>query len=372
MSTLLFAGALAVGFLSGCSANADKGISADASRATTSVEKGGIDETGPYDVVENWFKPFHEGREQCVLGVFAESPNRIYMVSEVEVPSTRPVGNCANERQVPGSHSHYIFIVDGNGKLIEDWTQWNELFSRKPDKTQGMPHSVKISPYDPDKHVWVVNRDAHQIHEFTHDGKQLVMTIGEKYVAGTDDKHFNLPADIAFFPDGSFVVADGYGNSRVAKFDRNGKFLATWGTKGSGPGQFQLPHSVAIDGQRRVYVADQRNRRVQIFDENGKYLDEWPHIRGGVYLMPTQDQAMWLLTGSTNRLLKYDLNGKLLTYWGTANTTELFPGSLYAAHSFSVDSDGNLYVADYRNKRAQKFTPKKNADRSRLTGQPLK
>src|SRR5687768_3834946 len=118
MLTLLVAVALAGGFLSGCGANADKGISADA----TSVEKGGIDETGPYDVVENWFKPFHEGREQCVLGVFAQSPNRIFMVAEVEVPATRPVGNCSNEREVAGSHSHYIFVVDGNGNLIEDWT----------------------------------------------------------------------------------------------------------------------------------------------------------------------------------------------------------------------------------------------------------
>ena len=333
-------------------------------------QKGGIDLTGPYDVVPNWFKPLHEGRQQCVLGVFAESPSRIYLVTEVEVPSTRPVGNCTSERMAPGSHSHFIMVVNGNGEVIEDWKQWDSLFV-DAGKPIGMPHSVKISPYDPEKHVWIVNRDAHQVHKFTHDGKQLVLSLGEKGVAGNDDKHLNLPADIAFMPDGSVLVADGYGNSRVVKFDASGKFVASWGTNGSGPVQFKVPHGVAVDSQRRIYVADRDNERVQVLDENGKYLDSWPDIKGIVSVVVTRDQAVWALTGTTNRLAKYDLKGRLLTYWGTANTQGVFPGSLYAPHSFSVDSAGNLYVADYRNHRAQKFTPKANADRSRLVAQPV-
>jgi peptidylamidoglycolate lyase len=336
-----------------------------------SSEKGGIDLTGPYDVVENWFKPLHEGRQQCVLGVFAESPNRIYLVTEVEVPATRPVGNCTSERSVAGSHSHFILVLNGQGQVIEDWSQWNTLFPWDA-SGHGMPHSIKINPYDAEKHVWIVNRDAHLIHSFTHDGKQLVMTLGEKNVSGNDDKHFNLPADIEFLPDGSFLVADGYGNSRVVKFDRNGKYLTAWGTNGSGPGQFKVPHGVAVDSDRRVYVADRDNQRVQVFDANGKYLDEWPNIRGIVFLMATRDRALWVLTGSTNRLLKYDLSGHLQTYWGTANTQGVFPGSLYAPHSFSVDSDGALYIADYRNHRVQKFVPRAAADRTRLVGQPVK
>ena len=89
-----------------------------------------------------------------------------------------------------------------------------------------------------------------------------------------------------------------------------------------------MPHGVTIDAQRRVYVADRDNRRIQIFDENGRYLDEWPDIRGIVFVMATRDQHIWALTGTTNRLLKDDLKGQLLTYWGTANIDPPGPGSV--------------------------------------------
>jgi DNA-binding beta-propeller fold protein YncE len=336
-------------------------VAAVVSQAKSPDSKGGIDETGPYTVVDNWFKPLHPGRQQCVLGVYAESADRVYVVSEVEVPSTPAVGNCTAERSVPGAHSHFILVLNRNGEVIEDWSQWNGLF--------GMPHTVKMNPFDPEKHVWIVNRDNHQIHEFTHDGKQLVLTLGEKGVPGDDASHFNLPADISFLPDGSFVVADGYGNSRVVKFDAHGKYLLAFGSNGSGPGQFKVPHSIAIDSQRRLYVADRDNQRVQVFDENGTFLDQWPNIRGIVFLFATQDRAVWAMTGTTNRLLKYDRDGHLQTYWGTANTQGIFPGSLYAPHGFSVDPEGSLYIADYRNHRVQKFVPSAGADRSRLIGQ---
>jgi DNA-binding beta-propeller fold protein YncE len=325
-------------------------------------QKGGIDATGPYDPVPNWFKPLHDGRIQCVSGVAAESPDRIYLVTEVEVAASQPAGGCTPERSKPSAHSHFILVVDGTGKVIEDWSQWNNLF--------GFPHTVRINPYDPEKHVWIINRDAHQVHEFTRDGKQLVMTLGEFNVPGTDARHFGLPADIAFLPDGSFFVADGYFNSRVVKFDKNGKYQLAWGAFGSGPGQFRVPHGVAIDGQRRVYVADRDNNRVQIFDEDGHYLDEWRNIRGAVaHVMATRDQAVWVLTLTTGRLLKYDLAGHLLTYWGTESRDRPFPGSFSGPHQFTVDSAGNLYVADFRN-QVLKFVPKPGADPSRLIGQP--
>src|SRR5262245_1379505 len=106
------------------------------------LQKGGIDETGPYDVVVNWFKRLHEGKIQCVSGVAAESPNLIYLVTEVEVPSTLPGGGCTQERAKPNAHSHFILVVDGNGQVIEDWSQWNNLF--------GFPHAIRINPYDPE------------------------------------------------------------------------------------------------------------------------------------------------------------------------------------------------------------------------------
>jgi DNA-binding beta-propeller fold protein YncE len=138
-----------------------------------------------------------------------------------------------------------------------------------------------------------------------------------------------------------------------------------------------VPHGVTIDAERRVYVADRDNMRIQIFDENGRYLDEWPDIRGIVFMLATRDKHIWALTGTTNRLLKYDLSGRLLTYWGTGNidppgagfSQVTAAGTLNAPHAFSVDTDGNLYIADYRNHRVLKFVPRPRADRSRLVGQ---
>ena len=163
-----------------------------------------------------------------------------------------------------------IIIVDGAGKMIESWTQWDKLF-------QGGrgPHKVKISPYDPERHVWVIDDLRQQIFKFTRDGKQLVLTLGEAGVTGKDEKHFGRPTDIAWLPDGSFFVADGYTNSRIVKFDKNGKYLTAWGTKGIGPGQFNLPHTIVIDSRNRVLVGDRTNKRVQIFDLEGKFLEMW-------------------------------------------------------------------------------------------------
>jgi DNA-binding beta-propeller fold protein YncE len=197
----------------------------------------------------------------------------------------------------------------------------------------------------------------------------LVLTLGEKNVPGTDDRHFDRPTDMAFLPDGTMFVADGYNNSRVARFDKTGRFLLAWGSKGTGPGQFNSVHCVAVDDRRRVYVADRNNNRVQVFDEHGKYLDEWPNIRDPSHLTLTQDKALWVTSGFGHKLAKYDLAGKLLTHWGSYGS---YAGGLNNPHQISVDSNGNLYVADSGNDRVQRFTPKPNADRRRLVGQPFK
>ena len=125
-----------------------------------------------------------------------------------------------------------------------------------------------------------------------------MLTLGERNVKGTDQGHFNRPADIAFLPDGTFFIADGYDNHRVVKFDRDGRFLKEWGTEGSGPGQFRVPHGVTIDAQRRVYVADRDNRRIQISTRTAATWTSGP-TSGIVFVMATRDQHIWALTGTT-------------------------------------------------------------------------
>jgi hypothetical protein len=343
--------------------------------AAYAQEKGGEDETGPYEVVKGWPHPLgHPGWTWGSQGgVFAETPNRIIIAQrgELPIPEKAPEGYTGGYGSfgTPATQGkprleNCILIVDGEGNLIQSWTQMDHLFAGG----RG-PHKVRISPYDPEKHVWVVDDMLNVVYEFTHDGEELVRTLGEKGVRGDDDKHFARPTDIAFLPDGTFFVTDGYVNTRVVKFDKNGKFLMAWGTKGSGPGQFDLPHSIAIDAKRRIYVADRSNSRIQIFDENGKYIDQWPDIRSPYDIVMTADQHLWVADGVTNKFLKYDLNGKLLYSWGTYGS---FPGAFWGVHEFSLDSDGNLYAAETFGGRTQKYRPRRGADPATLIGQPFK
>jgi len=153
-------------------------------------------------------------------------------------------------------------------------------------------------------------------------------------------------------------VVDGFTNSRIVKFDRNGAFVKSWGTKGDGPGQFSSPHAIAIDRNGRIYVADRGNSRVQIFDTDGKYLDMWPNLRFPDAILVTPDERVWVSDGTTGKLLQYDAAGKLLSSWGVNGT---FPGAHWEFHAFSVDADGSLYTADSYAGRAQKFRPKPGA-----------
>jgi hypothetical protein len=336
-------------------------------------QKGGEEETGPYDVVEKWPQPF--ARPGYVLGsqggVFAESPNRVFLFNrgELKLPETLPAtftgtwGSLEQKATLPTPElRNCILVVDANGKVLESWTQHDHLFAGG----RG-PHKGKISPYDPERHLWVVDDMRQQIFKFTNDGKKLVLTLGEAGIAGDDEKHFGRPTDIAWLPDGTFFITDGYVNTRVVKFDRNGRFLMTWGTRGTGPGQFNLPHAIDIDRNRRIYVADRSNSRIQVFDENGKYLDQWPNIRQPFHIMISADQHLWIADGVTNKFLKYDLNGTRLNSWGTWGT---FPGAFWGVHQFSVDSAGNLYAAETYGGRTQKFRPRPGADPSRLIGAP--
>lgn len=328
--------------------------------ATSAQDKGGGDETGPYEVVPNWPQPLHnDGWKWGVTeGIWAESPDHIWVLQRGEIYVPKPPAG-PTEPRIPALNleprrEHMILLFDRNGKLVQSWEQHNDKFLA--------PHRIRFNPHDPDRHIWFTDEESHQVLKFTYDGK-LVMTLGEKGVAGTDQTHFNMPTDIAFSPNGDFYVADGRGNGRVVKFSKDGKYLMEWGKRGKGPGEFNALHSIAIDSNRRIYVADRSNSRIQIFDENGKFLDQWPNIRSPNFMHISKDQSVWVCDGVTNKFLKYDTNGKLLYSWGTYGD---FPGAFWSPHQFSVDSEGNLYVAEAYNGRSQKFRPKPNADPAML------
>ena len=330
-----------------------------------SQETGGLDPAAPYDVVANWMKPIESGVTTYVVGVFADSPDRILVQSTGATPEGQngPL-NPTFDPKLPGSKlDHLMLVLDGNGRVVEEWRQWFPQW--------GNPHVARINPYDPERHVWFMDRASHQIFEFTRDGKRLVRTFGEKGVTAVDEKHFGRPAAIAWLPDGTFFVADGYQNRRIVKFDKNGNYVNAWGSEGKDPGQFGgTVHCVAVDPRsRRVYACDSGNRRIQVFDDNGTFLDQWA-VPSASHIVVTQDQSVWVsTTGPAGRMQKHDSAGKLLTYWGTPGK---LPGGFNNAHDFSVDSAGNLYIVQAQNWRIEKYVPKPNADRSRLVGQPIK
>ena len=340
--------------------------------ASALAQKGGENETGPYDLASNWPIPVCGDGYQwgSVGGVWAETPDTVFVLQRGCLPALKPPTSIVPERNAsgfslaaanPANHprwDHILMVFNREGKQVESWEQHNKLFVR--------PHRVVMNPYDPERHVWVIDDGAHSIYKFTRDGKQLVMTLGEFRKPASDQTHFGRPTDIAWLPNGDFFVSDGYTNTRVVKFDKNGKYLLEWGKPGKGPSEFNTVHGIAVDNQRRVYVCDRANSRIQIFDENGKFLDQWTNIRFPYYIYISRDQHLWVGDGYTNKILKYDLNGKLLYSWGTFGS---FPGGIWGPHQFSVDSENNFYIADVHNGRIQKFTPKRGADPATLVGQ---
>jgi hypothetical protein len=212
--------------------------------------------TAYYDV-ERWPAPFARPgyMRGSHSGIFVESPDRIYLITrgEIKLPEQLPadfngaIGSLPEQitRQKPELRD-CIIVTNAKGEILDRWSQHDHLFA-----VGGRgPHRIKISPYDPDRHVWVVDDSGQQIFKFTHDGKRLVTRLGEAGVRGVDDKHFGGPTDIAWLPDGSFFVADGYVNSRIVKFDRDGGYLMSWGVEGLEPGQFNLPHAIDVDRNR--------------------------------------------------------------------------------------------------------------------------
>ena len=349
-------------------------LSAQVCAAQATVKKGGDERNGEYEAVPNWWKPAPEHDSTWtwgeVSGLAADNPNRII----VAIWGDRD----RQGRERPDS-TNYLVVVDRNGNIIERWTQWDSILNK--------PHQVYISPYDPERHVWVVERGggrgAHmEILKFTNDGRKLVMRLGDQNDPKNraearanphpDPYDYGDPATLAFLPDGSFYLADGYWNSRIVKYDANGKYLMEWGELGKGPGQFDLVHGVAVDRDRRIYVADRTNNRIQVFTENGKFIEEWPDVTDPVGVFIDENNAVWVTSAALNRILKYNRDGVLQYYWGAyGGTRGGFPGGLSRPHQIDVDQEGNVYIASWDGGWANKFVPKKGADPNKLVGRVL-
>ncbi len=353
---------------------------APAMLAQTAVPEGPIGPS-PYNVVRGWQKPFAEpgfafGGNS---GVFAESPDRIFIAQRGEFRLPAPIppefsGFAGSikmnvlslvDRRV---WRNCLYTLDRDGKVKELWKQWDHLCEGSSGPG---PHRLRISPYDPARRVWVINETFNTIYVFSNDGTKLLKTLGEKNVPGRDATHFAKPQDVAFLPDGRILIADGLDNHRVMILDKDMNYLGEFGGEGKGPGQFSGVHAVAVGPEGRIFALDRSGGRINVFRTTSDPAKvEFVTAFTGFSLpldLIVNDDSLWMTDLKPLRFVKLDFKGNRLYTWLVPPD---LPDGYLEVHTFSVDSAGNLYGGDNQYGRTQKFVPKPGADPAQLIRAP--
>jgi DNA-binding beta-propeller fold protein YncE len=285
--------------------------------------------------------------EKDALSTFQAVPELPYQV----VPGffKMPEGAVAGEASgVAVNSKGHIFLFQRTEPMLSEFDSKGVFVRSLGTGLFTHPHGLRI---DVEDNIWTTDDGSHVVLKLDPAGKVLLV-LGKIHTAGEADWLFNLPTDVTFGKGGEIYVADGYGNSRIVKFDRDGKYIKEWGKYGSGPGEFSLPHSVAVDSQGRVYVGDRENKRIQIFDSEGTFLKEWTGIGYPYGLLITPDQHVWMADGGFDRIVELDENGKILGAFGGPGRK---PGEMAWAHFLAMGPDKTIYVADVLNWRFQAF-----------------
>jgi tripartite motif-containing protein 71 len=211
--------------------------------------------------------------------------------------------------------------------------------------------------------VYIIERDAHRIVKLSPKLDKFLLQLGTTNERGNDATHFDLPSGIAVLRNGNIIVTDGYGNNRVVLFSKDGKFIKQVGKgtggpadKGTGPGEWTLPHKLAVDADENLYIIDRENHRLQVFDKNLNYLREikndWYPWDVGISRKGT-DGFGYIADHQLERMHKFQLkDGKIVATWGKQG---LGPGEFDWVHGVVVDSRGAVYAADTYGQRLQKF-----------------
>ncbi len=232
-----------------------------------------------------------------------------------------------------------VFMFARNGKLLGRWGAGEMV----------MPHGLSVDGADK---VWITDVQREQVLRFSHDG-DLEMTIGERGKSDDRPDHFGRPADIAFAGD-TVLVADGYVNSRIAAFDRQGNFLSQWGHEGSGKGGLAIPHSIAVkDG--KVYVADRENGRIKIFDTDGDLLETFD-TPGHPYAVKPLGQGYFVSVEGRDAGGR---SGAIVRVWRPDGTLERILDARgeggTKGHDLAIGNDGTVYLADPEGGRVLTF-----------------
>ena len=280
-----------------------------------------------FRVLEGWGKLPEGWRYVEAAGVAVDSRDNVYVFNRGE---------------------HPVIVFDREGNFLRSWGEG----------LVGRAHGITIGP---DDEVWLTDDGNHTIRKFTPEGK-LLLTIGDPDKPATlqSGKPFNRPTHVALSPlTGDLFISDGYGNSRVHKYDPKGRHLFSWGEPGTDPGCFNLPHNIATDAEGLVYVADRENHRIQVFDAEGRYLAQINNVHRpcGLLIDRREDGAIYVGELGTDlavnqsvpnlggRVSILSLKGDLLSRIGDRFRGEK-PGQFVAPHGVVTDSRGDLYVAE--------------------------
>jgi hypothetical protein len=316
----------------------------------------------PYRGIENWAK-MPEGRIWGAVSAADIDPDgqSVWVLERCGAqgfipPSQMKEGepfNCDGTKLAP------ILKFDASGRLVRSFGEELLVF----------PHGLHV---DREGNVWVtdgVNRGAkgQQVLKFSPDGKVL-LRLGKAGVAGTGPDEFNAPSAVVTAPNGDIFVADGHGrdtNARIVKFSKDGKLIKTWGKKGSAPGEIDIPHTIAMDSQGRLFLGDRNNNRIQIFDQDGKFLDAWLQFSrpSGVFI--DRNDNIYVADSESSSVARDRTDWKRGIRIGSARTgavTAFIPDpaenvtrGTSAAEGVAADAMGNIYGAEVGPKRLMKY-----------------
>ena len=331
----------------------------------------------PYDSVANLLKlppDMHLGE---VAGVAVNSKGHIFVYSRGGSSQGPAFGNTASQ----------ILEFDRNGAFLREIGK--NLYA------WAYAHTVRI---DKDDNIWATDKGSDMVVKFNPEGR-IEMVFGRKSEASDAEAHphernknpplphvdgrFRQPTDVTWDPEGNIYISDGYVNARVAKYDKNGDWVKSWGKHGKGPGEFNLVHSIAADAQGNIYVGDRTNRRIQVFDGDGNLQreikidvpfdpDAKPAIgnkpdltnylqTGGTFapgapwalcITPGPNQVLYSSDSYPGRIYKLSLDGKVLGYLGKSGKQ---PKQFGWIHEIACPSENELYVAEILNWRVQKL-----------------
>ncbi|MEP6730156.1 MAG: peptidyl-alpha-hydroxyglycine alpha-amidating lyase family protein [bacterium] len=306
-----------------------------------------------------------------VAGVAVNKAGHVFVFSRTGVRST-----------VHGQSSAQLFEFDASGKLLREIGK--DLYGF------AFAHTVRI---DRDGNLWTTDEGTNMVVRFNPSGR-VTMVLGRREesvepaaprAAGAPQPTprwgtFDRPTDVAWDADGNSYIADGYNNSRVVKVDANGRWVKTWGDRGTEPGQFNILHTIASDAKGNIYVGDRTNRRIQVFDADGKFLRQFTidvpftkpvNVMAGampepganllatsgapwaICITPAPNQVLFSADAVPGRIYKLSLDGKVLGVLGEAGKQAKQFGWI---HEIACPSENELYVAELLNWRVQKIT----------------